>query len=62
MIGRGVVRAAVGLAAVGGLAAVDLSTGILGAMPAGGGEASPGEPETATATSRVPVERRTLTI
>ena len=61
MTRRGIVRAAVGLAAVGGLAAVVLSTGILGAMPASGGEASSDEPEAAT-TSTVPVERRTLTI
>ena len=57
---RGIVRAAVGLAAVGGLAVVVASTGILGAMPASGGTAS-AEPE-ATDKATVAVERRTLTI
>ena len=57
---RGIVRAAVGLAAVGGLAVVVASTGILGAMPASGGTASE-EPET-NDRATVAVERRTLTV
>ena len=59
---RGIVLAAVGLAAVGGLTAIVLSTGILGAMPASGGAAPSDEPEAQATTSTVPVERRTLTI
>ena len=59
---RGIVRAAVGLAAVGGLAALIVSTGILGAMPAGSGQSAIGEPEAAAVASTVPIERRTLTI
>ena len=57
---RGIARAAVGLAAVGGLAVVVASTGILGAMPAGGGAES-AEPETPDRAT-VPVERKTLTV
>jgi peptidoglycan hydrolase-like protein with peptidoglycan-binding domain len=57
---RGIVRAAIGLAAVSGLAVVVASTGVLGAMPASGGAASD-EPETADQAT-VAVERRTLTI
>jgi peptidoglycan hydrolase-like protein with peptidoglycan-binding domain len=57
---RGIVRAAVALAAVGGLAVVVASTGILGAMPASGGPASE-EAGTVDRTT-VAVERRTLTI
>ena len=59
---RGVVRAMVGLAAIGGLAVVVVSTGILGAMPASRGATSGDEPEDASAQASVPVERRTLTI
>jgi len=57
---RGIIRAVVGLAAVGGLAVVVASTGILGAMPASGGTAS-AAPET-TDGATVAVERKTLTI
>ena len=57
---RGIIRVAVGLAAVGGLAVVVASTGILGAMPASSGSASE-EPETADRAT-VAVERKTLTV
>jgi peptidoglycan hydrolase-like protein with peptidoglycan-binding domain len=57
---RGIVRAAVGLAAVGALAVVVASTGILGAMPSSGGAES-AEPETPDRTT-VPVARKTLTV
>ena len=60
MTRRGIVRVAVGLAAVGGLAVVVASTGILGALPASGGAASE-DPATADRET-VAVERKTLTV
>ena len=58
---RGIVRAAVGLAVVGGLAVVVASTGILGAMPASG-QASEDPAAAAAERTTVAVERRMLTI
>ena len=62
MTRRRLVRAGIGLAAVGALAVGVASTGILGAMPASGGQASEDPAATAADRATVPVERRTLTI
>jgi peptidoglycan hydrolase-like protein with peptidoglycan-binding domain len=62
MTRRGFVRAAVGLAVVGALAVGVASTGILGAMPPSGGQASDDPAATAADRATVAVERRTLTI
>ena len=60
MTRRGFVRAGIGLAAVGVVVVGVASTGILGAMPASGGQTS-AEPQD-TDRKAVAVERRTLTI
>ena len=62
MTRRGFVRAGVGLAVVGALAVGVASTGILGAMPPSGGQASDDPAATAADRATVAVERRTLTI
>jgi peptidoglycan hydrolase-like protein with peptidoglycan-binding domain len=62
MTRRGIVRAGVGLATVGVLAVVVGSTGILGAMPASGGQATDDPGAASADRATVAVDRRTLTI